>query len=418
MPQIKLNIDKAVFNDEYLRHAMNNDRRIQIYFGGSSSGKSHAVVGQRVVLDMLKGERNYLICRKVSATIKQSVWLEVLGAMDFFKVSHLFNVNGQSGVIDCLINNRQAIFKGLDDVQKVKSVRAKHGPITDIIVEESTELDSYRTYKELLKRQRGMSNVPKRLTFIFNPIYMTHWLYKEFFQGFWKDGADNFQADDRLSILKTTYKNNKFLSPEDIADLESEDDKYYYNVYTLGNWGVLGNLIFDNWRTEDLTDLIPTFDNIYYGQDWGFEPDPFAFVKFSVDERKKKLYLFDEICVNGLTDDETIPLVQEKYTGENFIIADSSEPKSIKYFQSNGIKKIRGAKKGAGSIESGIKWLKNFEIIIHKDCVNAQNEFSMYKYKETKDGEVLPIPVDKNNHLIDALRYGCENARSTSKWGW
>ena len=274
--------------------------------------------------------------------------------------------------------------------------------------------------KQLQKRLRGHSEFKKRITLSFNPVFKTHWIYKTFFINLWQDDKNYIEGiydGQAITILKTIYTNNRFLDKTDITNLENESDKYYYDVYTLGNWGVLGHLIFNNWEVQDLSDKIKSFDNIMYGLDWGFDPDPFAFTKMHVDNKRKILYLFDELYINGLTNDETIPLVLEKYDNDNIIIADSAEPKSIQYFKQNGIKRITGAKKGKGSIESGIKLLKTYKIIIDANCVNTKNEFSLYKYKESKDGQVLPVPVDKNNHLIDAIRYACEQLQN-SKWGW
>ena len=405
---MNLTIDSRVFNDIYLQHAMRNDRRIQIYFGGSSSGKSWAVVGQRTVLDVFKGDRNYLICRNTGNTIGQSVWLEVLGSIHQFKLERFFKINQTDRVITCKINQKQILFKGLDDVQKIKSIRALDGPITDIVVEEGTELGSMSLIKDLMKRQRGKSKVAKRLTIIFNPIYKTHFLYKEFFLGFWDDLGKQFQADDRLSILKTTYKDNlRFLSEDDIYDLETETDKYYYDVYTLGNWGVIGQLIFNNWKVADLSELKAAFSNYRNGLDWGFGVDPFAFTRSNFDKSRKKIYLTNEIYQTGLLNDESADIIRPMVNHEK-VTCDSAEPKSIADYRRLSINAY-GAKKGKGSVEHGIKWLQSMEIIIDKPLQNSQNEFSLYKWKEDRNGIVHPVPVDKNNHIIDALRYAYED---------
>lgn len=97
----------------------------------------------------------------------------------------------------------------------------------------------------------------------FNPILKTHWIYQDFFKN-WQDNKTVYK-DNELSILKTTYKDNKFLTPDDIYSLENESDEYFRNVYTYGNWGVLGHVIFKNWHVEDLSNLIPQFDHIYNG---------------------------------------------------------------------------------------------------------------------------------------------------------
>lgn len=403
---MKLNIDPSLFNDIYLKHQFKNQNRYQIYYGGSSSGKSYSLA-QRTVLDVLKG-RNYLIVRNVQNTIRKSVWNEVYKAISSFKLNEYFTVNKSELTITCKINNRQILFAGLDDPEKIKSITPIDGVITDIWVEEATECE-YKAVKQLDKRLRGRSKLKKRLTLSFNPILRDHWIYTEYFS-IWLDDKQYVEKNN-TSILKTTYKDNKFLTQDDIDALENETDKYYYEVYTLGNWGVLGALIFKNWRVEEFDEK--HFDNYRNGIDWGFGDDPFGFIRSHYNSSRKRLYICDEIYASELLNDESAPMVKEK-TGKERVVCDSAEPKSVKDFKVKGVNAV-GAKKGPGSVEFGIKWLQGLEIIIHPRCQNAKNEFSKYKWKEDKNGNVLPIPVDKDNHLIDALRYATEDLQEGKK---
>lgn len=408
---INLNINSKVFNPIYLKHQLKNMNRYQIYFGGSSSGKSFSLA-QRTILDIVKGDRNYLIVRNVQSTIRRSVLNEITKAISNFKLSKFFEVNKTDMVITCTLNNRQIMFAGLDDTEKIKSITPKQGVITDIWVEEATEVE-YKAVKQLDKRLRGLSKVTKRLTLSFNPILKDHWLYKEYFD-IWEDDKQYIEKDN-VSILKTTYKDNKYLTKDDIQALENETDKYYYNVYTLGNWGVLGAVIFKNWKVQDFTEIESTFDNYRHGVDWGFADDPFAYIKSHLDKKKSKLYICDEIEAVGLLNKESATLVREK-AGANKVICDSSEPKSVTEFRTLRVN-AKGAKKGPGSIEFGIKWLQSLEIIIHPRCNLFKAEVSKYKYKEDKNGNVLPIPLDKDNHLLDALRYSLEEDMVKRKIG-
>lgn len=406
---IKLKIDAKVFNPIYLKHQLKNNNRYQIYFGGSSSGKSYSLA-QRTILDIFQGDRNYLIVRNVQNTIKRSVFNEITKAINNFKLVEYFDINKSDLVITCNINDRQILFCGLDDVEKIKSITPKKGVITDIWVEEATEV-GYKEVKQLDKRLRGRSKVVKRLHLSFNPILKDHWLYTEYFDIY--EDNKQYVEKDNVSILKTTYKDNNFLTADDIQALENETDKYYYEVYTLGNWGVLGSVIFKNWRVEDFTDIESTFDNFRHGVDWGFADDPFAYIKCHYDKTRKRLYIVDEIEVIGLLNTESAPLVREK-AGRELVICDSAEPKSVAEYRSLRVN-VKGAKKGAGSIEYGIKFIQSLEVIIHPRCQSFKSEISKYKYKEDKSGNVLPIPVDKDNHLIDALRYALEGDMTNTK---
>ncbi|EGT4786308.1 PBSX family phage terminase large subunit [Clostridioides difficile] len=400
---INLEINPNIFNPIYLKHQLNNNNRYQIYFGGSSSGKSFSLA-QRTVLDAFKGNRNYLIVRNVQSTLKRSCLNEITKAISNFKLNEYFQVNKTDMIITCKLNNKQILFCGLDDVEKVKSITPIDGVITDIWVEEATETD-YKAVKQLDKRLRGKSKVVKRLTLSFNPILKDHWLYTEYFD-IWEDDKQYVEKDN-VSILKTTYKDNKFLAEDDIKALENESDKYYYEVYTLGNWGVLGAVIFKNWRVEDFSDIESTFDNFRHGIDWGFADDPFAYVKSHYDRMRRKLYICDEIEAVGLLNREAAPLVSKK-ANRDLVICDNASPKDVAEFSDLRINAV-SARKGAGSIEYGIKFLQGLEIIIHPRCQNFKNEINKYKYKEDKNGNILPIAVDKDNHLIDALRYSLEN---------
>ena len=243
-------IEPDVFNSAYLPH-LRDYSRTQIYYGGSASGKS-VFLAQRTVCDVMAGGRNYLICRQVGRTIRGSVFTEVCRVISDWGVGRLFAINKTDMLITCS-NGYQIIFAGLDDTEKLKSLTPAKGAITDVWVEEATECER-NSVKQLYKRQRGGSQeTPKRLTMSFNPILQSHWIYTDYFSHInWTDSQTEYKSDD-LTILKTIYKDNRFLTSDDVRDLENESDKYYYAVYTLGQWGVLGNVIFANWSIEDLS---------------------------------------------------------------------------------------------------------------------------------------------------------------------
>lgn len=212
------------------RHYLNDDTRFQIYFGGSSSGKSR-FLAQRCVLDLIQGGRNYLIARKVGGTIRRSVFNEIEKTINDWKLKDHFTVNKSDLVITCE-NGYQALFAGMDDIEKLKSITPSKDVLTDIWVEESTEADE-TDIKQLRKRLRGLSRHKKRIVLSFNPIQQSHWIYEKYFEGQWVEGKNLYRSDG-VMILKTTYKDNQFLSEDDIAELENETDKYWYDVYTLG----------------------------------------------------------------------------------------------------------------------------------------------------------------------------------------
>lgn len=387
-------------NKIYLPY-LEKQTRIQIFFGGSSSGKS-VFLAQRTILDVLKG-RNYLVVRKVARTIRQSIFNELCKVINDMDLNSQFTINKTDMAITAK-NGYQILSCGLDDVQKLKSITPVKGVITDILVEEATEIE-YSDYKEISKRLRGVSDFKgmKRITFAFNPILQTSWLYTEFF-GKWDDSMTRYE-DENISILKTTFKDNAFLEQDDIERLENETDEYYYNVYTLGNWGVLGSVIFKNWKVEDCSEIRKTADNYKNGLDFGFASDPAALVRTHYDRKHKTIYILDELYQRGMTNDILAEEVKAMI-GYEYVVCDSSEPKSIKELKNYGINAV-GAKKGKDSVAHGIQWLQQQTIIIDVSCQNFKNEIQQYQWKEIQ-GQAVPIPIDKNNHLIDALRYSYE----------
>jgi phage terminase large subunit len=400
---IPVKISKRVFNKVYVPH-LDNFARIQIFYGGSSSGKS-VFLAQRAVWDILKGGRNYLITRAVAKTIKRSVFQEVKKVIKKWKLQAEFKFNESDLTITCK-NEYQILFAGLDDVEKLKSITPAKGEITDVWLEEATEAQK-DDVKQLLKRQRGGSeDTPKRLTISYNPILQTHWIYEEYFANVaWADDQKEYTGDS-LTILKTTYKDNRFLTHADREDLESEKDTYFYSVYTLGNWGVLGDVIFTNWTVEDLSDRIDQFTNRRNGLDFGFSSDPAAVPVTHYDRMRDTIYIFKELYERGLTNKA---LAEEVKTliGDDYVTCDSSEPKSIAELQMYGINAI-AAVKGKDSVNFGIQWLQGRKIVIDKRCVKAKMEFQQYQWKKDKDGNSIRQPVDKNNHIIDGLRYAYE----------
>ncbi len=394
-------------NDAYLPY-LECTSRTQIYYGGSASGKS-VFLAQRAILDLTEGKRNYLVCRQVSRTIRGSVAMELQKAIIASDLTPYFSINKTDGTITCK-NGKQIIFAGLDDVEKLKSITPQNGSITDLWIEEATET-SKDSIKQLIKRQRGGDDkTKKRITMSFNPVLKSHWIYQEYFSGIgWADEQHEYKAPD-LTILKTTYKDNRYLTADDVKDLESETDAYYHNVYTLGNWGILGDVIFTNWRVEDLSATSDQFTNRRNGLDFGFSSDPAAALSTHYDSTRKTIYIFKELYERGLTNDILAERMVEMIRDDR-IVCDSSEPKSIQELTNHNVSAY-GAKKGKDSVNFGIDWLKQQTIVVDVSCINTQNELSQYHWKKDAGGNSLKIPVDKNNHLIDALRYAYEGDMS------
>ncbi len=380
----------------------------QIYYGGSGSGKS-VFLSQRPIVDLIRGGRNYLVCRKVQNSIRKSVFNEIESVIDNSGFRPYFTTNKTEMSITCK-NGYQILFAGLDNPLSLQGVKPKKGVVTDLWVDEATEIER-DDLKILSKRLRGGDeSTKKRKMFSFNPILKNHWLYDEYFKSIgWTDEQTEYVTDE-LTILKTWYIHNKYMTQQDIDNLLNEKDEYYKAVYAYGAWGVLGDVIFTNWRVEDLSEMTAQFTNRRHGLDFGFSSDPAAVVNTHYDTSRKTIYIYKELYETGLTNDILAERVTEMI-GTERIVADSSEPKSIAELNNHSVY-AAGAVKGKDSVNFGIDWLKQQTIIVDKSCINMQNELSQYHWKKDAGGNSLKIPVDKNNHLIDALRYAYEGDMS------
>jgi len=389
----------AITLNPAFKKAKKSNARYRILYGGAGSGKSH-YVAQETLLNMLSSRNySYLIVRKTGKSIRNSVFRLLAEMISEMELHSLFRINKTEMTITC-VTGSSLITSGLDDVEKLKSV----ANINRIWVEEASEITE-KDFNQLDLRMRGQSKIGYQMTLTFNPISEMHWLKKKFFD----------VGMQSSFILKTTYLDNRFLDEQYINTLKEleRQDEQYYRIYALGEWGTVGNMIYSNWSKEDLSDIKESFDNIYNGLDFGFADDPTAYVRVHLDNKHKKIYIIDEFAKSGLHIDQIARKLDKIMTNE-IVTCDSSEPRSIADLRRHGIKAI-GAKKGAGSVEHGIRWIQGYQIIVDETCTNTIKELSSYKWKEDKDGQTIPKPEDKNNHLLDALRYALESEMTQNK---
>ena len=394
-------------NDAYMPY-LEATQYIQIFFGGSSSGKSY-FISDRTVIDNINGY-NYLVCRNVGNTIKKSVFNQIVKSINNMCLAMFYRINKSDMTITCTRNGKQILFAGLDDVEKLKSITPENGVLERVWIEEATEVKR-EAFLQLKKRLRGRTDKHKGIILTFNPVLKSHWIYKEFFADCW-DESKNTYSDDRKLIVKTTYKDNNYLTPDDVYELEHEADQYLYNVYTLGNWGILGNLIYKNWSTADLSGMVHTFDNVVNGLDFGFS-NPNALIRAHISEKSKTIYVFQELCKRGQTYDSLIADVK-RMCGNGIVTCDNEDSRGLFMLQTAGIKAVP-AKKGADSVLNGITWLSGYKIVIDISCQEFINEIQQYHWQEDKDGNVLEKPVKKKDHLLDALRYAVEQESLAGK---
>ncbi len=397
-PVRKIILGRGQLNEVYLPY-LRDTRRYQIFFGGAASGKS-VFLATRAVLSALSG-RNVLVVRKVRRTIGASCWNEVLKSASRIGLLSQFSVGKTDGTLTAK-NGAQIVFVGLDDAEKIKSITPARGVFEDIWIEEATEIER-EEFKQLDKRLRGQSAFEKRIVLSFNPVWKTHWIYREFFSG-WDETKTVYESDSLL-IVKTTFRDNRFLTQSDRNALLSEKDDYFRRVYTDGEWGVMGDAIFTNWRTEEVDENAPGETRM--GLDFGFSYDPCGFVKARYDRKNRRVTVLSEVCRRGLTNLELAQILLP-IAGGGLIVCDSAEPKSIMELRAAGLR-VAPARKGPDSVLHGVQWLRGQEIVLGAACPALKEELTLYCWDKDKDGNPLPRPCDRDNHLIDALRYALEN---------
>lgn len=370
--------------------------RYEIYYGGAGSGKSHFVF-QKIVIKALSEKRKVLVIRKTAKSNLNSTYQMTLDTLSKFKILSYCSIN-KSTLTITLPNESQFLFYGIDDSEKLKSIAG----ITDIVCEEATEISLDDATQLDLRLRSNAENL--QMYFMLNPVSKANWVYKRWFSPDAVIGADTF-------ILKTTYKDNRFLPTEYIQSLLqlATVNPTYYKIYVEGDFCSLDKLVFSNWKTEWFDIEEHKTAKLLVGLDFGFTNDPTALIASLLDEEKKKIYVFREWGGVGYTNKQIANTIISLGFSKSIIIADSAEPKSVKEIKECGIQRIKESVKGADSVIHGIQKLQQYEIIIHPSCENLINEFENYSWqKDKKTNEYTNKPIDAFNHYIDALRYSLQ----------
>ena len=293
---------------------------------------------------------------------------------------------------DCYKEGDKVFKKGLGSINFLAfdKLGKAHGGRRDILyLNEANHLNN-NIAEQLMIRTR------KKIFIDYNPT-----------NAFWVHNKIMKDEPDKVCFIKSTYKDNPFLEQSIIDSIESrkgDGNNNFWRVYGLGELGIAEGLVFNNFEQLDFdTERFAQYRN---GIDWGFSCDPFAFVRCAIEN--DCLYICREIYQQNLLNKDSAPMVKEIVNNE-IVTCDSAEPKSIADFRTYNIN-CMPAKKGAGSIESGIKFLQSFKkIYIHPNCPNTYDEFCNYQWKLDKNGDEMPQPVDEFNHAIDSLRYALES---------
>ncbi|GAB0253456.1 PBSX family phage terminase large subunit [Staphylococcus pseudintermedius] len=401
MTKVSLNFKQPskVFNKNIFEILFNYDYFTEVHYGGGSSGKSHGVI-QKVVLKALKDweyPRRILWLRKVQSTIKDSLFEDVKECLINYGIWDMCLWNKTDNKVE-LPNGAVFLFKGLDNPEKIKSIKG----VSDIVMEEASEF-TLNDYTQLTLRLRERKHKLKQIFLMFNPVSKLNWVYKYFFE--------HGKPMKGVLIRQSSYKDNKFLDDmtRDNLELLATRNPAYYKIYALGEFATLDKLVFPKYEKRIISDKEVGHLPSYFGLDFGYVNDPSAFIHVKIDSDNKKLYVMSEYVKKGMLNNEIAQVINDLGYSKEKITADSAEQKSIMEIKANGIDRIVPAMKGKDSVMAGIQFISQFDIVIDERCYKTIEEFDNYTWKKDKNtDEYYNEPVDTYNHCIDALRYAVE----------
>jgi len=399
---ISIDIPKPdkVFTKQIFGHLTDYSHPVEVWYGGASSGKSHGVV-QKMILKACKQwkyPRRMLFLRKVATTIKKSIFQDVLDCLSAFQLLPYCKVNKSDFEIR-LPNGAQILFAGMDDPEKIKSIKG----ISDVVMEEATEFTP-EDFMQLRIRLREAKHLQRQLVMMFNPVSKANWVFNQFFIA---------EPPKGTVIYQSTYKDNQFLdqATRDTIEELASTNPAYYRIYALGEFATLDKLIFPRYKKQvvDREQLRRIPD--YYGLDFGYANDPSVLIHVKLDLKQRRLYILDEYSKSGMLNNEIATVITSFGYAKEIITADVAERKSIAEIRLHGIPRIRPSRKGKDSILQGIQFMQQFQLIVDERCTHTIEELENYTWqKDRKSGEYVNKPVDSFNHCIDAIRYAIETS--------
>ena len=374
--------------------------------GGRGSTKS-TFVSVQIVLGIIKDpDANAIILRRYQNELRDTVYGQFEWTISKMGLTHLFKFQLSPMQIIFLSTGQKIVFKGADKPKKLKSINLGRGYIKYTWFEELDQYVSMDEIRSILQSVFRGEDKPRAVFFSYNPPKSGRsWVNQE--AKIPKQGR-RVHHSTYLDV-PSEWLGDRFLT--DAAHLEKTNETAYRHEY-LGEEVGTGLEVFTNVELRAITENeIATFDRIRQGLDFGYAVDPLCFERMHYDRTRRRLYLFTEISGLNLFNRQFWEKAQQY--NDVWTIADSAEPKSIAELRSWGMK-IKGAKKGPGSVEFGIKFLQDLEQIIidPERCPLAAREFINYSLETDRNGIVKSQFPDKDNHSIDATRYALEDDMS------
>lgn len=390
--------------------------RYRVCKGGKGSKKSSTTALNQITRIMKYPGSNLLVVRAVMNTHRDSTFAQLEWAQRRLGVSHLWKNTVSPMEMVYIPTGQKILFRGFDDVLKLASTTVSTGYLCWVWIEEAFEIRSEDDFDKLdLSVPRGEVPAPlfKQTTLTFNPWSEQHWLKARFFD----------TSDETVSSYTTNYLINEWLDETDKEVFERMrlTNPRKFRVAGLGDWGIAEGLVYENWEIKDFDSselgiLRDDEGNIkddnrwrfrhFFGLDYGYTNDPTAFIAFAVNNVDKTVYIYDEHYELKMLNSDIAKMITEKGYAKERIRADAAEPKSNDDLRRMGITRIQPSVKGRDSIMNGISEIQEYKIFVKPTCKNTIMELSSYCFAKDKNDRKINKPEDRDNHLMDALRYG------------
>lgn len=372
--------------------------------GGRGSTKSSFISIEMINGIMEDPNANGVCFRKVGNTLQESVYEQLLWAIDELHVNHLWHASKTPLRITYKPTGQRIVFRGMDDPNKAKSIKVRKGYFKYIWLEERAEMDGEEDERKVL--QSLMRGGEKFVVFYsWNPPKsINSWVNQDVLTP--RDDTIVHSSDYR-SVPREWLGEQFLIEAEHLKKVKPQSYDHEYLGIAIGT----GGQVFDNVTIRKITDdEISHFDKNHHGLDFGYAADPLAYIKSHYDKTRRRLFIFGEIYQVNLSNAKAVDKIKKMNPLNQGIVADSEDPRTINEFYELGLN-VYGAKKGPGSVQHGIKWLQDLEEIVIDPfrCPNAKREFTGYELEKDKNGNFKGSYPDKDNHTIDAVRYSLEN---------
>lgn len=369
--------------------------------GGRGSGKS-SFIAMEILLGLLRDpEANAIVYRRVAATLRESVYGQMIWALERLGLGGRAVLRKAPLQID-LPEGQRILFRGADDPMKSKSLKLPRGRFAYLWFEELAEfggLEDIRQIQASVIRGAG----PAVTLMSYNPPRSRRsWVNEE---------AERSCPGRRVHAstyldLPAAWLGEGFLTAAE--ELKRNDERAFRHMY-LGEPTGDGGAVFENLTLRPVSDReIDALGQAWCGLDWGWFPDPAHFARCGWEPARRRLTVYGELRALRTPNDELCRRLLASgclRPGEE-VIADSAEQKSIADLRAYGLNCV-GATKGPGSVRAGVKWLQSLsEIVIDPArCPETAREFSAYEYERDRSGQPVDALLDRDNHAIDAVRY-------------